>query len=73
MQLLFQKKNGSGKVLLLDRAVFESERLFQSRNVKVKILTCLFISDTTSVDLTVFLLAIYFVTLANTTSLVVII
>lgn len=58
---------------MLDRAVFESERLFQSRNDKVKILTCLLISDTTSVGLTVFLLAIYFVTLANTTSLVVII
>lgn len=58
---------------MLDRAVFESERLLQLRNVKVKILTCLFISDTTFVDLTVFLLAIYFVTSANTTSLVVIV
>lgn len=58
---------------MLDRAVFESERLFQLRNVNVKILICLFISDTSSVDLTVFLLAIYFVALANTTSLVVII
>lgn len=56
---------------MLERAVFQSERLFQSRNVKVKILYPSFvISDITSIDLTVFLLAIYFVTLANKTSFV---
>lgn len=56
---------------MLERAVFQSERLFQSRNVKVKILYPSFvISDITSIDLTVFLLAICFVTLANKTSFV---
>lgn len=56
---------------MLKPAVFQSERLFQSRNVKVKILYPSFvISDITSIVLTVFLLAIYFVTLANKTSFI---